>query len=90
MPTAYMLGVFRALLDISTRGVGKLSIPDKVLCTMQSAPIPVSPHDGADEVRIVLVRSVISDEITALNLVGASGDSCGRSKSKKASEGSHD
>lgn len=57
---------------------------------MQSAPVPVSPHDGANEVRIVLMRSIVGSEIAAPDLIGGSGDSCGCRESKEGSENLHD
>ena len=56
---------------------------------MQSAPVPVSSHDCANEVRIVLMRSIVGSEIAAPDLIGGSGDSCDCRESKEGSENLH-
>ena len=74
VPTTYVFRVLWTLFNVSPCSVGKLSVPDKVLRTMQFAPVPMSSHDGTNEIWVVLVWSVISDEIAVLNLVRGSGD----------------
>jgi hypothetical protein len=76
-----MFRVFCALLNVRPRSVGKLSIPNKVLCTMQLAPVPMSPHDGTNKVWVVLVWSVVGHEITALDLVRRRSNSSSSGKS---------
>ena len=56
---------------------------------MQSAPVPVSSHDCANEVWIVLMRSIVGSEIAAPDLIGGSGDSCGCHESKEESKNRH-
>lgn len=61
-----MLGIMSTLLDISTSGVGELGIPNQVLSAVETTPVPVGAHHGADEVGIVLMGSGIVSKGTGL------------------------
>lgn len=77
----YMLRVMCAFLNVSPRGISKLSVPNKVLGAMQLAPVPVSPHNGTDEVGVVLVGSIICSKTAALDAMCWRSDCSGRSES---------
>lgn len=85
-----MFRLMGALLDVFTSRFGKLGIPDKVLGTVQTPPVPVGAHDGADEVGIVLVGSIVFDEVARLDLL--SGGCCRNSSSEgdESSDGLHE
>ena len=84
-----MFRVLCTLFNVSPRGVGKLSVPNKVLRTMQFAPVPMGSHNRTNEIWVVLVGSVISDEIAVLDLVRGSGDSSSCRKSQEFGEELH-
>jgi hypothetical protein len=76
-----MFRLMGALLDVCSRRVGKLRIPNQVLSAVQVTPVPVGPHHGADEVGVILVGSVVFDKMAALDLVGGSSNCSSRHKS---------
>lgn len=45
---------------------------------MQSTPIPVGSHHGTDEILVVVVRSIVGDEVAGLDVVRWSCDYGGR------------
>jgi hypothetical protein len=72
MTCTYMLGHVGALRYVGTSSVGKVVVPDKILSAVKATPVPVSTHDGADEVGIILVRSRVVEQVAALNVGGGS------------------
>ena len=84
-----MLGNVVARLDVGTSRVGQLLTPGQILSAVETTPVPVSSHDGANEVGIVLVRRVIVDEAAALDVVGRSSDCADRSERHELGEDLH-
>lgn len=76
-----MSGLVRALLDVGTSLLGELRVPDEVLGAMKPTPVPVGAHNRANEVRIVLVRSVVVDEVARLDVDRGSGNGRGSCES---------
>jgi hypothetical protein len=68
----YMLGHVGALRDVGTSSVGKVVVPDKILGAVKATPVPVSTHDGADEVGIILVRGRVVEQVAVLDVGGGS------------------
>jgi hypothetical protein len=84
-----MFRLVRTLLDVSTSKLGELGVPDEVLGAMKPTPVPVSTHHGVDEVRIVLVGSVVVDEVTRLDIDGGSADCRGNRESDERDDDPH-
>jgi hypothetical protein len=84
-----MSGLVRALRDVGTSLLGELRVPDEVLSAMKPTPVPVGAHHGADEVRIVLVRSVVVDEVARLDVDSGSGNGRGSRESYEKGGKSH-
>jgi hypothetical protein len=85
----YMLGHVGALRDVGTSSVGKVVVPDKILSAVKATPVPVSTHDCADEVGIILVRGRVVEQVAALDVGGGSDHGRG-GESEQNSERLHD
>jgi hypothetical protein len=68
----YMLRHVGALGDVGTSSVGKVVVPDKILSAVKATPVPVSTHDGADEVGVILMRGRVVEQVAALDVGGGS------------------
>jgi hypothetical protein len=68
----YMLRHVGALGDVGTSSVGKVVVPDKILSAVKATPVPVSTHDGVDEVGVILMRGRVVEQVAALDVGGGS------------------
>jgi hypothetical protein len=85
----YMFRLMRTLVKIRLRNIGQLLIPYEVLSTVQAAPVPVSPHDSANEGRVVVVRSRVVLKRPRLDVVGGRRDCRGGREGDEGGEDFH-
>lgn len=68
--------VLRTLVDVALCLVGELLVPDEVLGAVQTAPVPVCAHDGADEGGVVVSGCGVVDRVAGFDVGGGGGDCC--------------
>jgi hypothetical protein len=73
----HVCGPLRALLDVGASGFGELGVPHEVLRAVETAPVPVSTHHGADEVGVIGLRRALVSEGAWFDVVRGRCDDCG-------------